>query len=62
MAHCRSTVPQPCERREVNGILWVLRTGTPWCDVPERYRKPISAVVRFSRWNKQGVPEAVFEA
>ena len=26
------------DRRSVsNGILWVLRTGAPWADVPERY-------------------------
>ena len=25
------------KRRTVNGILWVLRTGAPWRDMPERY-------------------------
>ncbi len=24
-------------RDVLNGILWVLRTGAPWCDLPERY-------------------------
>ncbi|MBP8912037.1 MAG: transposase, partial [Phycisphaerae bacterium] len=28
----------PQDRREVlNGILWILRTGAPWADLPERY-------------------------
>jgi transposase len=27
---------QPCDPREVlNGILWVLRTGAPWKDLPD---------------------------
>jgi transposase len=29
--------PIPDKRRTVNGILWVLRTGAPWRDMPERY-------------------------
>jgi transposase len=24
-------------RAVLNGILWVLRTGAPWADLPERY-------------------------
>ncbi len=25
------------DRRVLNGIFWVLRTGSPWRDLPERY-------------------------
>src|SRR5712691_7286388 len=49
------------KRRTINGILWVLRTGAPWRDLPERYGKWNSAFVRFSRWSKLGVWDAVFE-
>ena len=30
-------VPRVDDRRVVNGIFWVLRTGSPWRDLPERY-------------------------
>ncbi len=48
-------------RRTVNGILWVLRTGAPWRDMPERYGNWNSVFVRFSRWSKLGVWDAAFE-
>ena len=48
-------------RRTVNGILWVLRTGAPWRDMPERYGNWNSVYVRFSRWSKLGVWDAAFE-
>jgi transposase len=49
------------KRRTQNGILWVLRSDAPWRDLPERYGKWNSAFVRFSRWSKVGVWDAVFE-
>jgi transposase len=36
------------KRRTVNGILWVLRTGAPWRDMPERYGNWNSVFVRFA--------------
>src|SRR5580658_3790752 len=51
----------PEKRRTVNGILWVLRTGAPWRDMPERYGNWNSVFVRFTRWSKLGVWDAVFE-
>ena len=46
----------------VNGVLWVLRSGAHWHDLPERYGKWKSLHKRFSRWAKAGVWERVFEA
>jgi transposase len=46
----------------VNGVLWVLRSGAHWRDLPERYGKWKSLHKRFSRWAKAGVWERVFEA
>ena len=46
----------------VNGVLWVLRSGAHWCDLPERYGKWKSLHQRFSRWARAGVWERVFEA
>lgn len=44
----------------VNGVLWVLRSGAHWHDLPERYGKWKTVHTRFSRWAKAGVWERVF--
>ena len=49
-------------RNFVNGVLWVLRSGARWYDLPERYGKYKSVHKRFTRWAKAGVWERVFEA
>ena len=36
----------------VNGVLWVLRSGAHWHDVPERYGKWKTQHQRFRRWSK----------
>lgn len=46
----------------VNGVLWVLRSGARWSDLPERYGKWKSIHKRFTRWAKAGVWERVFES
>jgi transposase len=46
----------------MNGCLWVIRSGAPWCDMPERYGKWKSVHKRFTRWAKAGVWERVFAA
>jgi len=49
-------------RQFVNGVLWVLRSGAHWHDLPERYGKWKTVHTRFSRWAKAGVWERVFAA
>src|SRR5690606_1600312 len=44
----------------VNGVLWVLRSGAHWHDLPERYGKWRTAHERFTRWAARGVWERVF--
>ena len=46
----------------VNGVLWVLRSGAHWHDLPPRYGKWKSVHKRFSRWAKAGVWERIFAA
>ena len=47
--------------RFVNGVLWVLRLGAHWHDLPARYGKWKTAHKRFTRWADAGVWERIFE-
>jgi transposase len=53
--------PAQDNRRFLNGMLHVLRTGCPWRDLHERYGKWNSVYVRFRRWAEQGVWDALLE-
>jgi putative transposase len=44
----------------VNAVLFVLKTGIPWSDLPERYGNPNSVWRRFDRWCANGVWERIF--
>ena len=46
--------PNHDHRPILNGILWILRTGAPWRDLPARYGKPSTVSTRFYRWRKAG--------
>ena len=48
-------------RRFVDGILWLARTGAPWRDLPERYGRWNSVFQRFNRWCKRGVWSRLWE-
>ena len=41
-------------RRVINGILWKLRTGAPWRDLPERYGPWQTCYDRLVRWRRDG--------
>ncbi len=52
--------PAVDHRRLLNGMLWVLRTGAPWHDLPERYGPRRTVASRFYRWRKAGVFPQLF--
>ena len=47
-------------REFVNAVVYVLKTGVPWEDLPERFGKPNSVWKRYDRWCEKGVWERVF--
>ncbi len=49
-------------RRFVEAVLWVMRTGSPWRDLPEARGHWHRTFVRFSRWREKGVWERVATA
>jgi transposase len=49
-------------RTTLNGILWVLRSGAPWRDLPERYGKWKSVYGRFNRWRREGLFDRILKA
>jgi transposase len=49
-------------RDVLNGILWILRTGAPWKDLPERYPPYQTCHRRFQKWIEEGVLSAILEA
>ena len=55
-------VPRVDDRRVLNGILWRLRTGAPWRDIPERYGPRTTLYNRFVRWRAAGVWDRILAA
>jgi transposase len=49
-------------RRFVNAVFYVAKTGVPWRDLPERFGHWHRVFQRFNRWCKQGVFTRIFEA
>jgi transposase len=58
----RTGRPNDDHRRILNGIVWVLRTGAPWRDLPERYGPVGTVSSRFYRWRAAGVWDRVLAA
>ena len=48
-------------RQVINGILWKLRTGAPWRDLPERYGPWKTAHERLRSWTADGTWERILD-
>ena len=67
-------IPEPSRRKDhrgrplkdrravLDGIVWVLRTGAPWADLPDRYPPYQTCHRRFQQWVRSGILKGVFEA
>lgn len=49
-------------RTMLNGMLWILRSGAPWRDLPERYGKWQSVNHRFNRWRRDGTFDRILKS
>ncbi len=54
--------PNAEHRRMLNGMLWILRTGAAWRDLPEHYGPWRSVASRFYRWRESGVWDRALSA
>ena len=50
------------DRRVINEIFYVLRTGIPWADLPEHYGPPSTVCNRFNRWSYAGHRDRIMGA
>jgi transposase len=48
-------------RRFINGVFWILRTGSPWRDLPPDYGGWSNTHRRFIRWRDKGIWEKLLE-
>src|SRR5467141_2283034 len=46
----------------LNGVLWVLRTGAPWHDLPDRYPPYQTCHRRFQQWQRDGTLDRLLHA
>ncbi|MFD1127655.1 IS5 family transposase [Paenibacillus provencensis] len=53
--------PATDNRKMLNGMLWVIRSGVPWRDLPEYYGSWSSVHSRFRRWEKTGIFDRMLE-
>lgn len=49
-------------RLMVEGILWVMQTGSPWRALPKRFGPWTTVAERYRRWRKEGVWERIRQA
>jgi transposase len=55
-------VPRVNDRRVLNGIFWVLGSGAPWRDLPDKFGPYTTCYNRFARWRRAGVWIKIMDA
>jgi len=49
-------------RDVLNGVLWILRTGAQWSEMPRKYPPYSTCHRRFTKWNQDGVLDKILHA
>ena len=53
----------PRDRRTLlNGIFWILQTGAPWRDLPERLGRWQTVYQHFAKWRREGIFAEIVDA
>ena len=50
------------DRRVLNGIFYILRTGAPWRDLPERYGPRTTVYNQYNPWAQWRIWKGIFDA
>ena len=58
----RTGRPPRDRRLMLDGALWILATGAPWRDLPERFGPWQTVYDHFSKWRRSGVLASIVEA
>ncbi len=45
----------------IEAVLWLVRTGAPWRDLPPEFGRWHTAYMRFARWHARGIWERLFQ-
>ena len=54
--------PRKDDRNMLSGMLWIVRSGEQWRELPEAYGPWQSVYARFAKWRDDGTLEAIFRA
>jgi transposase len=54
--------PRADDRRTLNGILYVLKTGCAWAEMPREYGSPTTCWRRLRAWSEDGTWERIWRA
>jgi len=60
--HAGRRGPRCDNRRFVDALFWMARSGSRWRDLPERFRWVDTVKRRYYRWIKRGVPDGFLNA
>src|SRR4030042_1058662 len=54
--------PRASDRQTLEGIIWILRTGAQWSEMPTKYGVYTTCFRRFRRWQKDGTWDRIWQA
>lgn len=60
--HAPTGRPPSDPRVMLNGMMWILKTGAPWRDLPERFGPWQTVYDHFRNWRKGGIYDGILEA
>lgn len=62
LPHKSRGVPRVDDRRVLSGIFFILRSGTPWRNLPKEYGPYTTCYNRYVRWRRAGIWERLVAA